>query len=76
MQEALENGEMRVSREDMPRNARQMGSRINRAIPMLEQDHNIRLSRGAKGSFVFEWDDPDKISIKEMMAIFNANRVF
>ena len=26
MQEALENGEMRVSREDMPRNARQMPS--------------------------------------------------
>jgi heat shock protein HslJ len=52
-----------------------MGSRINSAIPMLEQEHNIRLSRGPRGSFVFEWDDPDKFSIKEITAIIYANRV-
>lgn len=57
MQEEISNGMIKVPIGDVPRNPRVMSSRINRASKTLARDHGIRVSRGKRRSFIFEWDE-------------------
>jgi hypothetical protein len=55
MQDELRLGQLVVSRDDVPKNPKIMSSRINRIMSVLAQQHGIRVLRGERRSFVFEW---------------------
>ena len=57
MQEWIKSDQITVPRDDVPRNARSMSSRITRIQDALERDHGIRVSRGSNRKFIFEWDE-------------------
>lgn len=75
MQEQLELRHLKVPREDVPRSAKGMGSRVERAIPMLKQ-HGIQVRRGSRRTFIFEWDDVSQASIDAVLELMDQKSAF
>lgn len=75
MQEQIELGHLVVAKDDVPRSPKGMGSRVERAVPMLTQ-HNVTVSRGARRSFVFEWDVDEAAAIKAVLELFKKQNAF
>ena len=68
MQDWMMSGQITVSRDDAPRNARAMSSRITRIKEALEREHGIRISRGSNREFIFEWDEGSEEALKQELA--------
>jgi len=63
MRRQIDDGLLIVSREDVPKNARVMGSRINRAIGILKAEYGITVNRGPRRAFVFSWEHIDPAAL-------------
>lgn len=75
MQEQINLEHLKVPRDDVPRSAKGMGSRVERAIPMLKQ-HGIQVRRGARRTFIFEWDDVSQASIDAVLELMQQKSAF
>ncbi|WP_424943890.1 TOTE conflict system archaeo-eukaryotic primase domain-containing protein [Aliiroseovarius crassostreae] len=75
MQEQIEVGHLKVARDDVPRSPKGMGSRVERAIPMLKQ-HGVRVERGPRRTFIFEWDDSSQEAIDAVIEMASQKSAF
>lgn len=75
MQEQLDLGHLKVPRDDVPRTPKGMGSRVERAIPMLKQ-HGVRVKRGPRRTFIFEWDDVAQASVDAVLELLSQKQAF
>ena len=69
MEDEVRSGQIIVPSSDVPPNARAMSTRISRATEVLEREHGVRVSRGKKRTFVFEWSEG---SVEELEAMMKA----
>ncbi|WP_375552581.1 hypothetical protein [Rhodophyticola porphyridii] len=75
MQEQLELKHLNVPRDDVPRTPKGMGSRVERAIPMLKQ-HGVTVKRGPRRTFIFEWDDVAQASVDAVLELLSQKQAF
>lgn len=64
MQDEIKCGGLIVSRDDVPKNARVMSSRITRVQGVLAARHGISMSRGSERSFIFDWDGQVEVDFR------------